>query len=132
MQRILDDRRVLYPTLVTALVIAVGALLIVVLGGSASGGAATASPAAGTGASGAVTVDIADFKYKPETLTVQKGASVTWVNHDSSPHTATARGAFDTDTLKKGDEKTLKLAKAGTFDYICEFHPFMKATVIVR
>ena len=73
-----------------------------------------------------------DFKFKPETVTVKAGTKVTWVNNDAAPHTATATGAFDTDTLRKGDKKTLKLKKPGTYAYICAFHPFMKATVIVQ
>ena len=79
-------------------------------------------------------IDITDFKFKPETVTVKAGTKVTWVNNDTAPHTATdtATGAFDTGTLKKGDKKTLKLKKPGTYAYVCEFHPFMKATVIVR
>ena len=36
-----------------------------------------------------VTVDIASFKYKPETVTVKAGGKVTWVNQDKAGHTAT-------------------------------------------
>ncbi len=50
----------------------------------------------------------------------------------TAPHTSTATGAFDTGNLTKGDRKTIALKKPGTYAYICAFHPFMKATVIVR
>lgn len=132
MQNLLNDRRVLLPLVLTAVAIAVGAVLIVALGGDASGGRSTATPASQTPKSGGVTVDIADFKFKPEAVTVKAGTKVTWINQDVAPHTATASGAFDTGTLKKGDEKTLTLKKAGSYAYVCEFHPFMRATVIVR
>jgi plastocyanin len=129
---LLDDRRLLLPVLLTAVAIAVGSVLIVMLSDDASGAGPAPSPA--VAAHGAVTIDIADFMYKPVSVTVKAGSKVRWVNHDQAPHTATAGGAggFDTDTLKKGDSKTLKLAKPGTYAYICEFHPFMKATVIVK
>jgi plastocyanin len=132
MQKLLNDRRLLFPVLLTAVAIAVGAVLIVVLSKDASDDPATASPASQTAASAAATVDIADFTFKPETLTVKAGTKVTWINHDVAPHTATASGGFDTGTLKKGDRKTITLSKAGTYAYVCQFHPFMKATVTVK
>ncbi len=132
MQQLLTDRRVLFPVLLTAVVIAIGAVLIVVLAGDGSEGSAMSAPSSSQAASGDVTIDIADFTYMPEDLTVRAGSKVTWANNDAAPHTATARGAFDTGNLRKGDTKTLTLKRAGTYAYICEFHPFMKATVTVR
>ena len=134
MQSLLTDRRVLLPVVLTAVAIAVGSLLIIVLSDDASGGSPDAASTSRSTARGAVRIDITDFKYKPEAVTVKAGTKVTWINSDRSPHTATdtATGAFDTGTLKKGEKKTLKLNKPGTYAYICEFHPFMKATVIVQ
>jgi plastocyanin len=136
MRTVLDDRRVLLPVLLTAVAIAIGSVLIVMLSSDASSGSASApaTASAATAAGGARTVDIADFKYEPVTVTVKAGSKVSWVNHDGAPHTATAAGSdgFDTGTLKKGDRRTLTLARAGTYAYVCEFHPFMKATVVVR
>ena len=134
MQSLLTDRRVLLPVVLTAVAIAVGSLLIIVLSDDASGGSPDAASTSRSTARGAVRIDITDFKYKPEAVTVKAGTKVTWINNDRSPHTATdtATGAFDTGTLKKGEKKTLKLNKPGTYAYICEFHPFMKATVIVQ
>ena len=134
MQKLLDDRRVLLPAVLTAVAIAVGSLLIVLLSADASGGTPDSSSGSQSAARGAVTIDIVDYIFKPETVTVRAGTKVTWVNHDASPHTATntATSAFDTDTLRKGERKTLTLKTPGTYAYICAFHPFMKATVIVR
>ncbi len=128
MKKLLNDRRVLLPVVVTAIAIAVGSLLIVVL--SDDGG--SASSAAATTASGAVTVDIAEFTFQPETLTVEAGTKVTWLNQDAAPHTATAKDGFDTGTLRKGERKTVALETPGSFAYVCTIHPFMTATVIVR
>ena len=39
----------------------------------------------------AVTVDIASFKFRPETITIRAGGTVTFVNRDRAPHTAQTR-----------------------------------------
>jgi len=132
MQQLLNDRRVLVPMLLTAIVIAVGAVGIVVLSDDASSGASASPAQSQTAATGAVTVDIADFKFKPVTVTVKAGGKVSWVNRDSAEHTATAAGGFDTGAIVKGAMKTETFAKPGTYAYICAFHPFMKGTVVVR
>jgi plastocyanin len=132
MQQLLNDRRVLVPLLLTAIVIAVGAAAIVLLSDDASGGASASSAQTQSAATGAVTIDIAEFKFKPVDVTVKAGAKVTWVNRDSAEHTATQAGGFDTGAIVKGASKTETFAKAGTYAYICAFHPFMKGTVVVK
>lgn len=83
-------------------------------------------------------VQIKDFLFKPESITIALGANITFTNKDSAPHTATSGpslnpdGVFDTDILTKDQSKTVKLTKTGTFAYYCTLHPFMKATVIVK
>lgn len=118
-----------------ALIIATG--VVFVAHDDARSTRATARPAVESSA--AVTkVPIRDFLYKPEAITVTAGTKVTFTNEDAAPHTATsgpapaADGVFDTGTLKKGQSKAVKLAKAGTFAYYCAIHPFMKATVTVK
>jgi plastocyanin len=137
-EKLFADRRLLLSVLVTSVVIAIGSVLIIVLAGDASGGGSSASMGmasakGGAGsAAGAVKIDIRDFKYVPETVAVRAGSRVTWVNDDMAPHTVTAAGVFDTGTLQKGDSKALTLSKPGSYAYVCEFHPFMKATVVVK
>jgi plastocyanin len=79
-------------------------------------------------------VQIKDFLYDPEAITVAAGTKLTFTNQDSAPHTATSGsgGGFDTGTLTKGQSKTINVTKTGTFAYICTIHPFMKGTVIVK
>ena len=93
-----------------------------------------AKPSGTASASKAATVPIADFKFVPKAITVAVGSEVTWTNKDSAPHTATAsdQKSFDTGTLKQGQSKTIVLTKAGTYSYLCQFHPFMTAKVVVR
>lgn len=88
--------------------------------------ASEATPEAITGAR----VIISNFAYSPESITVKAGETVTWVNQDSAPHSATADNeSFDTGTLQKGQSKAVTFAKAGTFSYHCTVHPTMKASV---
>lgn len=75
-------------------------------------------------------VTIADFKFGAP-LTVAKGAAVTFENTDSAPHNAVG-DAFKTADLQKGDRDTVTFGEAGTFDYVCTFHPFMKGSIVVR
>ena len=118
-----------------ALIVASG---VVFIAHDGPDGSAVAQPKAGAPAAGGDKVLISDFLYKAERLTVAVGTKVTFTNEDSAPHTATSGqsptsdGLFDTGTLKKGQSKSLKLTKAGTFAYYCAIHPFMKATVIVK
>jgi len=78
-------------------------------------------------------VTIKDFKYSPETLQAKVGDTVTFVNKDSAPHTATANDkSFDSGMLKQGGEFTVKLTKEGTFEYLCTYHPNMVGKIVVR
>jgi plastocyanin len=76
---------------------------------------------------------IANFRYDPETITVEPGQPVTFVNSDVAPHTATAddEKSFDTGRLEIEDEGELTFDEPGTYGYFCDFHPFMRGTVEV-
>ncbi|MBI2913443.1 MAG: cupredoxin family copper-binding protein [Chloroflexi bacterium] len=79
-----------------------------------------------------VAVEIRNFDYTPRDLTVPAGARVTWTNYDAAPHTATAKGQWDTGILDKGDSATLTFDQPGTYEYFCLVHPSMKASLTVR
>jgi plastocyanin len=96
---------------------------------------AAPSPAASSGGAPveSATVDIKSFKYKPVTITVKEGGRVRWTNSDAAAHTSTADDrSFDTQTIEKGKTRMVTMTTAGTFPYHCDFHPFMKATVVVK
>lgn len=78
------------------------------------------------------TVTIEGMKFEPASLEVRRGDRVTWVNKDVVPHTATAAGRFDSGEIAHGAKWTWKAARAGTFDYVCSYHPGMQAKVVVR
>jgi plastocyanin len=77
-------------------------------------------------------VEIVEFVYGPDPVTVQAGGKVIWVNRDTAPHTATADdGSFDTGTLERGKLGSETFKQAGTYPYFCEIHPTMHGTVEV-
>lgn len=97
--------------------------------GSSQGASA---PAPSGEAARAEKVEIANFAYGPDPVTVQVGGKVIWLNQDSAPHTATAEdGSFDTGTLEEGKLKSETFKQAGTYEYICQIHPDMHGVVKV-
>ena len=79
------------------------------------------------------TVDIKSFKFKPVVVAVKNGGSIRWTNSDGTAHTATADDrSFDSQTIDQGKSKSITFSKAGSFAYHCDFHPFMKAMVVVK
>jgi plastocyanin len=82
----------------------------------------------------ATLVDIKDLTYVPDSVEIPVGATVTWTNSDTVPHTATAqdRGVLQSGTLNPGDNYSQTFDQPGTFDYFCEFHANMKGTIVVQ
>lgn len=77
-------------------------------------------------------VEIVEFTYQPDPVTIEEGGKVTWINRDSAPHTATADDdSFDTETLEEGKLKSETFKNAGSYPYFCEIHPDMRGTVEV-
>ena len=79
-----------------------------------------------------------DRCYIPSLIVIEKGKQVTWVNEDSAFHSITS-GYYDTPTdlfdsghLDPFESYTLTFDEAGTYDYFCTLHPWMKGQVIVE
>ena len=78
--------------------------------------------------------------FEPPTLNVPVGTTVTWKNSDSTLHTVTSGSAesgtsgtiFDSSYLAAGKTFQHTFSGAGTFDYYCTLHPFMKGKIIVE
>jgi len=91
-----------------------------------AGAAALAAPAAKD------TVVLEGVGYQPATITVKRGATVSFVNKDPYPHTVTSAGNFDSKDIAAGKTWKYTAKKAGRFDYICTLHPNMKGTLVVE
>jgi plastocyanin len=77
------------------------------------------------------TVLIQNYAYQPNTITIQKGETITWINMDPVGHTATGSG-FDSGLFGNGQSYKHTFNEVGTFDYICTPHPYMKGKIIVK
>ena len=77
--------------------------------------------------------------FAPESIAIPKGTNVTWTNDDSTLHTVTSGSPeagnsgseFDSSYLAAGKTFQHPFNTAGTFDYYCTLHPFMKGKVVV-
>jgi plastocyanin len=124
--------------LLAAGAVLLGAVLLVGCGSSDGDTDQTSSAVGGAsaagGGGGAQAVTIKDYIYRPATIAVPKGTTVTFTNHDTTAHTATSKqaGAFESGPIDTGKSAKVTLEKTGTFAYYCLFHPFMKGTIIVE
>ncbi|MEO6237350.1 MAG: cupredoxin family copper-binding protein [Vicinamibacterales bacterium] len=111
----------------------VGALVFVVVA-SASHMPGMAADAAAKAAPAVVhTVTVEGTAFTPADLTVKVGETITWINKDPYPHTATSQtGAFDSGSI--GPDKSWKyvVRKTGEFPYLCTIHPSMKGVIRVK
>ncbi len=78
-------------------------------------------------------LEISNFAFSPETVTVPVGATVTWYNRDSASHTLTSRETlFDSGGLALNESFSYTFSLKGTYEYYCAIHPYMRGTVIVK
>ena len=128
-----------------ALMIAVAVLALGAVGcgssGSKSSSSSTTSAASATTAAvptstaasgGSDSINIQNFKFGPDPLSVKQGAKVTvTILDDSVPHSVTADdGSFDTGIfMKSNGPKTITVSKSGAIKYHCQVHSFMKGTI---
>lgn len=101
---------------------------------AASGSAAVTAPADAATPTGATSVEIHDLTFDPATIEIPAGGTVTWINSDSVPHTATAqdRSVLQSGTIPPGERYSQAFDTPGTFTYFCEFHANMKGTIVVQ
>jgi len=73
-------------------------------------------------------VVIKAFKFEPTLLKIKAGDSITWLNKDIVPHTATASDeSWDTGIIEKNQSKAITFSESSTSSYFCLYHPMMKA-----
>jgi plastocyanin len=95
------------------------------------GGYATKPAAAASADTAAQIVEMTDSSFAPNTVDVKVGQTVTFVDKDEIAHTATAEGVFDSGTLRQDATFDFKATKAGSFSYVCIFHPGMTGRINV-
>jgi plastocyanin len=101
----------------------------------ATAGGAVGSSTARTDAASSAVVSIDNFSFDPKELMITAGTTVTWVNADDLPHTATSTASpplFDSKTLDKDDKFSFQFNTPGTYEFFCKLHPTMTGKVIVN
>lgn len=117
--RITGDRAVVTAVLLGPVV---GAMLAL---GSLSAAEITSDPK--------TTITIDNFTFTPAELTVAKGTTITWINHDDIPHSVVENDKkFRSKALDTDESYSFTFAAEGTFQYFCGLHPHMTGKVIVR
>jgi plastocyanin len=92
-----------------------------------------APPSAPHAATSGTAISVANMAFNPATVTIPLGTTVTWTNTDPVAHTVTATGgAFNSGHLNPGQSFSHTFTTAGTFDYQCTYHPYMKGTIVVQ
>lgn len=87
-----------------------------------------AAPAART-----VSTGMKNLNYMQPRLQITVGSTIEWKNNDPLPHTVTgADRKFNSGLIQPGKIYRRTFTKAGTFDFFCTPHPFMKGTIVVR
>ena len=98
-----------------------------------TGAPPSSSPSTGAPAPSApatASVAILDRSFSPATVTVAAGGTVSWTNQSDRDHTVTGTG-FDSGVLGGGGRFSHTFSSGGTFAYVCELHPEMRASVTV-
>jgi plastocyanin len=127
---------------VVALVVA--ALLALAACGP-DGGASPALPAAAPSASvstivlfcrqtadpGVVKVSIADFEFKPASITAKVGEVIAFSNIGFEPHNATVWPGCQTRTLQTGESDGIVFSAVGSTRFGCTVHPWMTGTLTI-
>lgn len=99
--------------------------------GPLAGAALAAVPASSLAAGRTYAVTLHDLAFGPTPAHARVGDVIQWANNDLFQHSATAKDrSFDVE-LKPGARVAMPLKKAGTFDFICRYHPGMKGRLVV-
>jgi len=88
----------------------------------------------GTSGAGQNKIEIKDFAFNPQTITVKPGEKITWINRDEEPHTVVSvEKQFKKSTALDTDQEfTVVAGSPGTYSYFCSVHPKMTGTIIVK
>jgi plastocyanin len=90
------------------------------------------SYSSGSMAPTAASVSIKNMAFNPGSLSVTAGATITWMNSDTTIHTVTADdGSFNSGNIAVGATYSRVFNTAGTFSYHCMIHPEMTGKVVV-
>lgn len=97
-----------------------------------------------------VTIEIRNFRFTPERLTVEPGTTIRWINRDEVAHDVTSGtavtgrrarqmaqtrfsdGRFSSGLFAPGGSYSVTLTETGKYPYYCSIHPFMTGGIVVK
>ena len=79
-------------------------------------------------------IEISNFAFSPQTVTLNAGDSISWINKDSAPHTITSNSGKElvSSSLASGQSYSHTFNVVGTYEYHCSIHTTMKGVIIVK
>jgi plastocyanin len=78
-------------------------------------------------------VQIDNFTFIPQRITVKAGTTVTWTNTDDIPHTvASSTKLFKSKALDTNDKFSFTFTTPGAYEYFCSLHPHMTGAIVVE
>ncbi len=115
----------------TLWIILISLLVLAAIGYVVFGGNSTTQTA--STASESYSLEISNFAFNPQNLSIKAGDSVTWTNKDSATHTITSDSGngLNSNSLGTGETYSYTFTVPGTYPYHCKFHPGMTGTITV-
>ena len=78
-------------------------------------------------------VQIDNFSFSPKSLTVKRGATVTWTNGDDIPHNVVStEKKFSSPVLDTNQNFSFTFRESGSYPYFCKIHPMMTGMIVVE
>lgn len=77
------------------------------------------------------TVEMKDACFRPSTLQIDPGDTVTFVNRDAMTHNVTAMGWGQFEDMNQGDAFRATFEESGVYPYACQYHPGMTGAILV-
>lgn len=86
----------------------------------------------GAPVTGVTKMNIQNMTFMSANIQVKVGTTVTWTNQDNVPHSVVFKnGMKDSGLLSQGQSFSYTFNTPGTYQYYCDVHPYMVATVTV-
>lgn len=83
--------------------------------------------------SGTVEIDVSDLAFFPRAVMIEAGSTVVWTNRDAVRHTVDANDdSWGSGNLDRGESYRRTFDEPGSYDYHCEYHAAMVATITVE
>lgn len=75
-------------------------------------------------------VQVVNFAFRPNSITIRSGETVTWHNQSRLAHSVVSNGAW-WGTVEPGQSILVDIWSPGWYSYVCGFHPQMQGAINV-